>query len=1659
MARASFVISQTYLQKEPPVSGDNDSALKGDGYVSSPTSPISAARSFFDAKATDYGQTEISWGIGTTLQTTVGVTPVPTQVVIRYDTLGEPQTVANGTLVTTITPDRLTDTITHGDLPEGVWVYYSLFVRYDSTDVRSWYEKVASVKVLMPARLNSREMLWRRIPMHHRIQDGSDSGPVSVDSDLFANGPLYRMMDVIGWDIDKLRTLINHQMVTRDPYLATPEALDALAEELGVQLSSQDLGTTRLRDLLSGINYLRAYKGTAQGVREWITAITGSDVEIRPTSASVNALTTQQSTFSTIVVNTNPAAQPTGNQWVIEPVSGGTATSGSYGVQIVGAGASYGVAVLKTRISDTKNDSWYRMLYDLTVPSGASVIGVQMSTSVIPAASVTVDPATGEPLTYPDKFVLAFSGADTWYEAPVEIGLAGNGTHTTTPMFLHIFVTAKAGGTVNLNNIKLRTDDRFPYFIDVFSQRVNLCRDPKFVTGNYWGRTAYSAPNVFSDAIVALDPKYSVANESIMQNYGTGSSALGASYGPSTARPTYLNHTGTNYLYVPSSGGANLVSIAAAEETISGDIEMVCRWAADNWKTTTNQPMITRRAASPNYGWYWLLTNTSGVPVLSYSLDGSSGPQSLAASVPAFVNGTTYWHKVTREAATGITSYYYANDSANEPTTWIQIASGTNGSAGNLFATRAPIDIAGNQPASQSAAGKWYRAIVRRGIGASATTVVDLDFTTSIKTGDELDLAFTGTAASAGYLDNAMFISNLGTAGNALDMRVGNVFTGQFNTTPDWFEPKYVSHTGTNHLYLQGFINGNSAVTAPSATIPTTSLSVRAAVHPNTWRPTVPNTGASTQYAIASQYSSTSNQRSWLLWISETGALQLLLSPLSTGGSSVNLYTASTPISASAGLLGVRADWAASTGAITFYTRNVVTAASSGSEIKDNTGWIQVGASISSGITQLNTNTQPITIGSHSGGQNLFAGKYYASYIEVDGTSVLDINFPSKITSGANTSFVEDSPRASTVSIQRASVGSKPVCVTRPLWLFGADGTNVSDYLTTVRTSDALDINETDSFTAFISMRQWATPQSGAYIFGNRDVSSPFAGWNIRQDNNNFRIGVDVDDGPTSGTTSLGITYGAGSLVTNGFTFNRSSQSLTAFTGASTGASAPISTIPTIVTTTPLVIGRYATTSSGYTDMEFYGAAIWKRALTSAEQTTVRNYFDGTETPEALALLAEAIFWIDPKRSVQRASIIRNTATTALKPACVTRPILLFDGSNDYLQIPDNDLLDITAGKSMTVLAIVRQNSSINTFGRFVSKRDFTVGTRGWEVANNSNTYSQYSAVDNGVGASVVFSGGSTNRLYGSIVEGRVNAVGFILNRSTPSLRQVSNTTLNATSYLTSPSVPPAADTSNSLPVTIGGAFNSVGTSGGFQSFELLGVYIWNRALSQSELNTVVAHATAPGTIVTYSPTGSLGASANTGTNISFYSIGNTPIRQGIPYYFSVTDVYNNITSVELWSNAYGQLDVATATSYQKNFADGARRKTWELTREYSSPWLPLNISDCYIKINGNTDTTRTIVMKDPLFEPLNTSGEYFDGNNVNGGWLSGATASSGVADYRWGDAGANISFSYYTSDYQRTVSTLFRLLDTILPVTQTGNNTSLVKLDRIYGYTGTDRP
>lgn len=293
MARVSFTLQKydankgSYLRYDEAIAArpDYDSALKAEGLQLAPTAFTEA---FFDATSVCYGEVSLSWGVEIE---PVGPLPVVTGMVMVYSPNGEPQTISSGQVLVESSTDF---SFEHTDVPQGHWAYYSLFVHYTSNSGDDYYERAASINVLLPRNYGSTLALWNRIPEFYRNQDQAIAdqevangvyrpapcaAPGLVDDDV-PMGPLFKYLSIIGYDMDRMRTILDYTMTAKDPNLADSEVLDALADEMGVSMSTSDLGASRLRNVVNDVGYLRRSKGTPSSIEAYGQAIGISDIEI-----------------------------------------------------------------------------------------------------------------------------------------------------------------------------------------------------------------------------------------------------------------------------------------------------------------------------------------------------------------------------------------------------------------------------------------------------------------------------------------------------------------------------------------------------------------------------------------------------------------------------------------------------------------------------------------------------------------------------------------------------------------------------------------------------------------------------------------------------------------------------------------------------------------------------------------------------------------------------------------------------------------------------------------------------------------------------------------------------------------------------------------------------------------------------------------------------------------------------------------------------------------------------------------------------------------------------------------------------------------------------------------------------------------------------------
>jgi hypothetical protein len=423
---------------------------------------------------------------------------------------------------------------------------------------------------------------------------------------------------------------------------------------------------------------------------------------------------------------------------------------------------------------------------------------------------------------------------------------------------------------------------------------------------------------------------------------------------------------------------------------------------------------------------------------------------------------------------------------------------------------------------------------------------------------------------------------NLGTGGSVLDAQFGSSSGSNTN------EPLALAHTDTNYLYLPG-VSGNYASVPDSAALDITGdIDIRVRVALDDWTPSAIN-------VLAGKWNVTGNQRSYLFSVETNGTLALRWS----ADGSAQLSMSST---VATGVADVAIKWAR----VTLDVDN-----GSGSRVgefflsDDGSTWTQLGTTVTTaGTTSIYSGTASVEIGSASaGGANNAAGKFYRAQIlnGIGGTTVLDADFTTGITSGGQTSFAESSSNAATVTINRSTSGRKSVAVVRPVWLLGTD-----DFFE-VADNDLLDFGATDSFTVVAVVRQWASLTSAQTLIAKATgVVAPAVGYAVARDSSGY-YGV-IGDGVAAPFDYPGVAANS-NLNLIAAVRNVATDTITAYQSSSANAGATDTTTLTLANAQVMRIGRLSGASGNYADMELLAAMVFRRALSATELAAIATYY------------------------------------------------------------------------------------------------------------------------------------------------------------------------------------------------------------------------------------------------------------------------------------------------------------------------------------------------------------------------------------------------------------------------------------------------------------------
>jgi hypothetical protein len=186
-----------------------------------------------------------------------------------------------------------------------------------------------------------------------------------------------------------------------------------------------------------------------------------------------------------------------------------------------------------------------------------------------------------------------------------------------------------------------------------------------------------------------------------------------------------------------------------------------------------------------------------------------------------------------------------------------------------------------------------------------------------------------------------------------------------------------------------------------------------------------------------------------------------------------------------------------------------------------------------------------------------------------------------------------------------------------------------------------------------------------------------------------------------------------------------------------------------------------------------------------------------------------------------------NRSTSGRKSVAVVSPVWLF-GTDDYMEVADNALLDFDASDSFTIVAAYRAWATLATnVARVAKKANTTAATQGWLLGSDGTTATlpRLQAGDGVNGASAT----GPARTSGALT-------------ITAGVRNVATDTL--TTYLNSTAGTAVTDTTtgslaNAEVVRIG-RLSGAGT--GYADMELIAVAVFRRALSAAEISAVTSY-------------------------------------------------------------------------------------------------------------------------------------------------------------------------------------------------------------------------
>lgn len=609
----------------------------------------------------------------------------------------------------------------------------------------------------------------------------------------------------------------------------------------------------------------------------------------------------------------------------------------------------------------------------------------------------------------------------------------------------------------------------------------------------------------------------------------------------------------TKALRLPGTSGNYVSTPDTAALDITGDIDIRCRVALDDWTPAAAVALAGKWNTTTFERAYLLQMLSTGVLRLTWSTDGTFGTvvtvdSSVAVSVS---DGEPIWVRATLDVSTGNVNFYTSSDGAS----WTQLGAADQGGAGatSIDSNTALFTIGArqNDGSADNISGLIYAVEVYDGI--AGTIVLDVDFD---RDAGLYDTSFTGN-------DGLTYTVNQSAATTNDPL----VFGAGANVD--------YSFTGTKYVYLPG-TSGNYLSTPDNAKYDITTA------FEAVLRIGLDDDGAT----ILSQYSALAG---WEVYVGASGTIRFSW----WDGAAQNNEDSNDTISYTLGdvfwlKVTFNPDDGGGNRVTEFYTAD--------DQATEPTSWAQLGTSVTTaGTATVSASAAPVYLGRRGSGGQDYEGLLYACRVDVDSTTVIDLDV-NRDTIAADHSTITDA-QGNVWTVNRSAAPSfQATIIDRPLWLFGAD-----TYIEVPNSSD-WHIAAGAGFSAVAAYRAPANQTGFCRIMACRETGAG-EGWFLAETDSTGSAGdvvaqIEDDGGTNDSTTSSPVNTTPGEVVVASIVV-RSSE-VAARANGTEGADANRN-VDVSEPTDPLRIGSRSDNTANETTGPIHFAAVFGRALTEKE--------------------------------------------------------------------------------------------------------------------------------------------------------------------------------------------------------------------------------------------------------------------------------------------------------------------------------------------------------------------------------------------------------------------------------------------------------------------------